>query len=250
MSQGNNESQYKKEYAEFIDLAAHDLDAPLRKMGVLVERLTQKLGAEQSKEVEGYVQRINAQLSDMRSVIDSLSALSHLNAGLGKTESSPVESVVEEAWWGLKQKVNDHEATIHTVGSSLPVLEGDREQYRRLFHELFTNSLRFRKKDETPRVEIYASPLSTEEKKAFGLDGGKAYFQLTVSDNGIGFRQEDAEKIFKPFVQLQGKSAFGGNGIGLAICKRIIDNHRGIIFAKSAEEAGARIIFILPQTIN
>jgi signal transduction histidine kinase len=250
MAQGNNEQQYKKEYAEFIDHAAHDLDAPLRKVAVLIERLTQKLDADQSKEVQGYVQRIHAQLSGMRSMIDSLADLSRISAGPGKIESFPVESIVEEAWWGLKQQVNDNHATIHTTGASLPVVEADREQYKRLFCELFSNSLRFRKKEETPRIEIYSSPLSMEEKKAFGLAPGKQYFQLTVSDNGIGFRQEDAEKIFKPFVQLHGKSAFSGNGIGLALCKRIIENHRGIIFAKSAEDAGARFIFILPQTIN
>ena len=250
MAQGNNEQLYKKEYAEFIDHAAHDLDAPLRKLTVLIERLTQKLGPEQSKDVADYVQRINAQLSGMRSMVDGLSALSHTSAGAGPTGPHAVESVIEEAWWELKQPVNEAGATIHSTGASLPVLDGDREQLKRLFHELFSNSLRFRKKDETARIEVYASPLSQEEKKAFGLDPANAYFQLTVEDNGIGFAQEDAEKIFKPFVQLHGKSAFSGNGIGLAICKRIIDNHRGIIFAKSAEDAGARFIFILPQTIN
>jgi signal transduction histidine kinase len=250
MRQDNNEEQYKKEYAEFIDLAAHDLDAPLRKLGVLIERLTQKLGPDQSKEVGDYVQRINGQLAGMRSMIDGLTNLSHVNTGLGTTGTCPIEPVIEEAWWELKQQVNEAEATIHTSGAALPELECDREQYKQLFHELFSNSLRFRKKDETPRIEIYASPLSPEEKKAFGLEPSKPYFQLTVADNGIGFRQEDAEKVFKPFVQLHGKSAFPGNGIGLAICKRIIDNHRGIIFARSAEDAGARFIFILPQTIN
>jgi signal transduction histidine kinase len=92
--------------------------------------------------------------------------------------------------------------------------------------------------------------MSREEKNACALPAEKDYFQFTVSDNGIGFKQEDAEKIFGPFVQLHGKSAFSGNGIGLALCKRIINNHRGIIFAKSTEDAGTRIIFTLPQTIN
>lgn len=250
MSQLKNEQQYKKEYAEFIDLAAHDLDAPLRKVTLLVERLVQKLNSEQANEVQTYIQRINAQLSDMRSLIDGLSNLSRLGTGPGKTESCSVEAIIEEAWWELKQHVNDNSATIHTVGGSLPGLEGNKEQLKQLFHELFSNSLRFRKQDEAPRIDIYAAPLTQEEGKAFDLPPGTQYFQFTVSDNGTGFRQEDAEKIFKPFVQLHGKSAFSGNGIGLALCKRIIENHRGIIFAKSAEDAGSRIIFILPQTIN
>ena len=119
-----------------------------------------------------------------------------------------------------------------------------------LFRQLFDNALRFRKKDQAPRVEVVAARLGPEEKTALGVQGVKEWWQFTVSDNGIGFTQEDAEKIFKPFVQLHGKSAFQGNGIGLALCRRIIDNHEGIIFAKSTQDAGTRIIFILPQTIN
>jgi light-regulated signal transduction histidine kinase (bacteriophytochrome) len=237
MLQESNAQQYKKEYAEFIDHAAHDLDAPLRKLGVLIERLTQKLGPDQSKEVEGYVQRIHSQLAGMRSIIDSLSGLSHVSAGLEQVESFPVERVIEEAWLELKETVNETGATIHTVKGSLPMVTGDKEQYRTLFRELFSNALKFRKKEETPKIEIDA--VAVEDS-----------WQFTVADNGIGFRQEDAEKIFKPFVQLQGKSESGGNGIGLAMCKAITDNHRGTIFATSTEYGGTRIIFILPQTIN
>jgi light-regulated signal transduction histidine kinase (bacteriophytochrome) len=241
--------QYKKDYAEFIDLAAHDLDAPLRKLTVLVDRLTQKIGKDLDKDAQGYVQRINSSIAGMRSMIDSLMKYSHLNAATLNIESCPMEAIVEEAWWELKRVVNDTGATIHKQ-SALPELEGDREQYRMLFLQLFDNALRFRKADQAPKVQVYASKLTKEEKTVLGVNDSTEWYQFTVEDNGIGFQQPDAEKIFKPFVQLHGKSAFQGNGIGLALSKRIIDNLEGTIFAKSTPDAGTRIIFILPQTIN
>jgi signal transduction histidine kinase len=127
------------------------------------------------------------------------------------------------------------------------VLQGDSEQYELLFKNLLSNAIRFCKKDKLPIIEIRSESLSTEEIKRFNLGEHKIYYRITIKDNGIGFGEEYSEIIFNPFVRLNGKSEYPGNGIGLSICKKIVENHHGIIYAEGDENSGARIVLILPQ---
>lgn len=251
--------RYKEEYAEFIDIAAHNLDAPLRKLSVLIERLTNpdshrdrasdnNMISHTDSHREGYITRIRTALDDMRSLIDSLATLSRVTTASLKVDHAPLETIVEHEWRELKMMTKDKFAILTT--SSLPVIEGDPLQYRHLFRELLENAMRFGRKDRRLEINISASPISGKEKMAFGLPAGTEYFKIVCKDNGIGFRQEYAEKIFRPFVRLHGKSEFPGNGIGLALCRSIVDNHRGVIYAESEENEGARFTILLPQTVN
>jgi len=256
--------RYKEEYAEFIDIAAHNLDAPLRKLSVLIERLTasdpdknrdeknrdnsQKSHPDNYREREAYITRIRTALDDMRSLIDSLATLSRVTTASLKIENAPLETIVEHEWRELKMMTRDKFAILTT--SSLPVITGDALQYRHLFREMLENAMRFSRKDKRLEINISAQPLSGKEKSTYGLPGGTEYYKIICKDNGIGFRQEYAEKIFRPFVRLHGKSEFPGNGIGLALCRSIVDNHRGVIYAESQENEGARFIILLPQTVN
>jgi signal transduction histidine kinase len=238
--------RYKEEYGEFIDIAAHNLDAPLRKLSVLMERLTHKYSKEE--ETQNYVLRIRACLDDMRSLIDSLAMLSRVSSASLKMETCILETMIDQEWHELKPLVKEKNATI-TV-SSLPVMEGDSSQYRYLIKNLLENAIRFSKKDIAPAIHITAQSMATKEKNAYGLKADANYYKIEFRDNGIGFRQEFAEKIFRPFVRLHGKSEYPGNGIGLALCRSIADNHRGVIYAESSENEGSRFILLLPQTIN
>lgn len=240
--------RYKEEYAEFIDIAAHNLDAPLRKLSVLIERLTSKQGNGNEEDLQGYITRIRTALDDMRSLIDSLATLSRVTTASLKVDNAPLETIVEHEWRELKMMTRDKFAILTT--SSLPVIEGDALQYRHLFRELLENAMRFSRKDRRLEINISAAPITGKEKTAYGLPVGTDYYKITCKDNGIGFRQEYAEKIFRPFVRLHGKSEFPGNGIGLALCRSIVDNHRGVIYAESAENEGARFTILLPQTVN
>ena len=237
---------YKKEYAEFIEIASHDLDAPLRKLSYLVEKVTSKYEKDPEEEVQTYVNKIETCLADMRSLIDSLAKLSRVTAD--KKESVPcnIETIVEDMFRELQQERNEEKATITL--SSLPVVEGDMMQYRQLFKNLFENAIRFSKKGVPATIRVSAELLSDEEKSFWGLQEDKNYFKIDVTDNGIGFKQEDAEKIFHPFVRLHGKSQFTGNGIGLAICRKITDIHHGIIYAEGRVDEGAKFILILPES--
>jgi light-regulated signal transduction histidine kinase (bacteriophytochrome) len=235
-------SNYQKDYAEFIELAAHDLDAPLRKLSVLIDRMVMRI--DPVTDIGDYNTRIQACLSDMRSMIDSLSVLAGFSSMVTKNDTCEIEKIITKTTNDL-QKQEQNKITI--TSSSLPVLQGDSEQYELLFKNLLANAIRFRKKDILPMIEIRSESLSTEEIKRFNLGEHKVYFRITIKDNGIGFRQDYSDIIFNPFVRLNGKSEYPGNGIGLSICKKIVENHHGIIYAEGDENSGARFVLILPQ---
>ena len=130
----------------------------------------------------------------------------------------------------------------------LPTLRGSEIQYKQLFKNLFENAIKFRQLNSIPSIQVITKPSTDQEKKLFGLEREKKYFTIEFRDNGIGFEEHNAEKIFEPFVRLHPKSEYEGNGLGLFICKKIVANHRGIIYALANEKEGARFMLILPET--
>lgn len=237
--------RYKQDYAEFIETAAHDLDAPLRKLSVLVEKVTIECESGRQENIRGYVPRINRCLADMRSLVDGLAMLSRIGLGAGTCTDFDLEAVVREALQDIGPFAEDKRARIAI--SALPLINGDRMQYRQLFKNVLQNALTFGKKDSLPVIDIQSEDLTNEEKLQRFPGNGKDYFKISITDNGIGFKQEYAEKIFRPFVRLHGKSEYTGNGIGLALCKRIAENHQGTIYAEGNEDTGARFVLIIPQ---
>ncbi|HMK26219.1 MAG TPA: ATP-binding protein [Chitinophagaceae bacterium] len=237
---------YKKEYAEFIEIASHDLDTPLRKLSYLVEKVTDKYKKDPEEEVQTYVKKIETCLADMRSMIDGLTKLYRVTADKRESVPCDLKTVVENVYRELQREGNEEKVAINF--SSLPVVEGDMMQYRQLFKNLFENAIRFRKKDIPATIRVHAESLADKEKSSWGLQQNKKYFKIDILDKGIGFKQEDAEKIFNPFVRLNGKSQFAGNGIGLAICRKITDIHHGIIYAEGRENEEAKFILILPES--
>jgi signal transduction histidine kinase len=235
---------YRKEYAEFIELAVHELDTPLRKLSVWFDKIStsSNLGEEETK----YLPRITVCINEMRSLINSLSNLAAFN--IAERANAPV-NLTE-----LVKKIAEDYPLLQEAGaltvSELPVLEGDPAQYELLFRNLLENAVRFRKNGTIPKVKIEASILPEEEGPAFLMKQDTAYYRITVSDEGIGFKPQFATDIFKPFVRLRGRAEFPGNGIGLALCKKIVENHEGIIYAEGLEKQGARIILILPISLN
>ena len=110
------------------------------------------------------------------------------------------------------------------------------------------NAIKFAKKNVPPKISITEDQISDEEKKIVPFPDGNNYHKIAICDKGIGFNQANAEKIFEPFIRLHSKSEYEGNGLGLAICKKIVSNHRGIIYAEGNENEGSRFVLILPET--
>jgi light-regulated signal transduction histidine kinase (bacteriophytochrome) len=129
----------------------------------------------------------------------------------------------------------------------LPEIEAVAIQMRQLFSNLVSNSLKFYKKDVPPVIQIASSKLTDEQKQFYKLDRKAEYVNVFYLDNGIGFEQVYAEKVFELFQRIHDRNQYEGSGIGLSICRKIVSNHRGLIFAFSEPGKGVTFQIILPQ---
>jgi len=238
---------YGKDYAEFIDLAAHDLDAPLRKISLLLERLSYKSKAGSVSDIDDYLSRIQANLSEMRFLLDSLTNLAKVNATTPEKMRCNPEIIVSEISDRWEDRFKKRKVML-TV-SPLPELVGDCGQLKQLFCNLLDNSIKF-SKEAGGNITVGSSSLTAEERRRYPLKYETTYGKITVTDNGIGFRDEYAEKIFEPFVRLNARSQYPGSGIGLSICRKIVENNNGIIYANGEEDKGANFTIILPQRLD
>lgn len=243
--ESNNSLAYcQQEKEEFIYIASHDLKAPLRKLSTFAERLAQKSMDVLSEEALSYLQRIEITIKGMQSLIDGLSVLSNINAEddfIKCDLNKLMDEVVKESAQIIKEK----NASISV--SSLPIIEAYPAQLKEVFKNLFDNSFTFQPEGQGPQINITSDLLTGEEKISFNLPVEKVYYQIKFQDNGIGFKQEYAEQILKPFERLHGRSAYPGNGLGLSISKKIINKHDGILYAQGNESAGSLFVLILPQ---
>ncbi|TXJ23598.1 MAG: HAMP domain-containing histidine kinase [Chitinophagaceae bacterium] len=242
----NQLTSFSTGYEEFIHYAAHDLDAPLRKLMVLVERMKEKIrpgtgGAE-------YLPRIESNVDDMRNMIEGLLKLAESYSSTATKHNTDIDEIVRGVIDSVRKKNAGREINVNL--DMLPVLEGDPEAYRLLFHNLLENAVRFSKKGSPVSISITSVEVTDEEKRKHLLQNGIIFYKITIRDKGIGFKQDDAEKIFLPFVRLHGKSEYPGSGIGLAICKKIIDRYHGVIYGEGIENEGAGIVLFLPQSLN
>ena len=130
--------------------------------------------------------------------------------------------------------------------STLPTLPGQPLQLSQLLGNLISNSLKFQKPGSIPRIKIESFEVDESERSEAGLEAGRKFVKITLSDNGVGFSEQDAEKIFGLFQRLHGRSEFEGTGIGLSICSQIVKNHHGVINAKGSSEKGAVFNIYLP----
>jgi light-regulated signal transduction histidine kinase (bacteriophytochrome) len=151
-----------------------------------------------------------------------------------------------------EQVMSDFEIIIEQTNAriesdKLPVIEAIFSQIQQLFANLISNALKFKRPGVAPVIKISSEVLSAADKQHFNLQDDNVYFKIDVKDNCIGFEQEYANKIFQIFQRLHGKVEYPGSGVGLAICKKIIENHRGIIYANSVVDEGSVFTIILPK---
>lgn len=239
---------YRKDYAEFLDLAVHELDSPLRKLNVLVEKLGEKYESGQVEQGRDYLKRAQASLLSIRSLIDSLYQLSLLDSEDMLLAECDTSGLMNEAISDVKSS-NRNKAFVFSQ-NTLPSVFGDVKQIRRLFREILDNATRFAGDKVEIRVDITSRSLTRAELEELHLSRERNYIKLVIQDNGIGFAKEDAQRIFEPFVRLNGRSEYPGNGVGLAICNKIVGKHHGIIYAEPNDYEGSSFHIILPQSLN
>ncbi|PZR34918.1 MAG: hypothetical protein DI538_15940 [Azospira oryzae] len=234
-----------KELEEFAYVASHDLQEPLRKISTFNERLKTKFGETLGADGNAYIDRIIASTENMKMLIDNLLEFSRLTRSSQVFANIDLNTVLQEVKQDQDLKIEETSAVI-TI-SDLPVIEAVYSEMKQLFNNLISNAIKFKSLDKAPVIEISSSLLDKKEKDEYHLPLDRVYHKIELRDNGIGFEVEYAERIFQIFQRLHGKTEYAGSGIGLAICKKITDNHEGLIFAKSDPGKGSVFVIILPE---
>jgi len=233
-----------KELEQFAYVASHDLQEPLRKISAFGELLNEQYKGKLEGDGELYLERIINASTRMRTLITDLLNYSRVsrNTISEKINLSEVLDFVKE---DIEILIKEKKALIHHT--PLPYVIGNTSEFRQLFQNLISNSLKFSKQGVQPVISISAQESSGEELTRLPTyDASKKYMSIRFVDNGIGFEEEYAEKIFVIFQRLHGKDSYEGTGIGLAICKKIAEKYGGTIFAKSGPGNGAVFTIVLP----
>ena len=234
------------ELEEFAYVASHDLQEPLRKISTFGERLRNRCGDQLSEEGTVYLNRMLASAENMRVLIDNLLDFSRVTRMQHPFVKTDIKTLVQQVVDELDLSIEDSHAFIDI--QPMPDIEVNPVQIKQLFRNLLTNALKFQRPGVPLRVSINSNKLGREEKEKMKLRSAGNYYKFVVSDNGIGFEEIYAERIFQLFQRLHGKAEYPGSGIGLAICKRIADNHAGMISATGAPDKGAAFTIILPES--
>ncbi|MBD2309425.1 response regulator [Chroococcidiopsis sp. FACHB-1243] len=244
------ETRYSQELArsnaelqQFASIASHDLQEPLRKIQAFGNRLQEKYGNVLNEQGADYIRRMQNAAQRMQILIDDLLVFSRITTRAQPFITVNLAKVAKEVLSDLEVLIQQTEAQVEL--SELPSIHADPLQMRQLLQNLIGNALKFRRKNEPPRVKIYSQIIDNREQLTENLLN--TYLcQITVEDNGIGFDQKYCDRIFQVFQRLHGRSEYEGTGIGLAICRKIVERHGGSIAAESMPSQGAKFIVMLP----
>jgi PAS domain S-box-containing protein len=217
---------------QFAYAASHDLQEPLRAMISFSQMLTRRYGGQLDSEADRFLDYIVSGAYRMKALIDSLLAYTRV-VNVETPPFAPVQLDVALHWATMNLRSVIEESRAIVTHDEMPVVMGDQVQLVQLFQNLIGNGIKYRKPDQQAHVHVSA-------------EAGPRECLVSVRDSGIGIRPEDADRIFGVFKRLHGKE-IPGTGIGLAICKRIVENHRGRIWVATEPDTGATFRFTIPR---
>jgi signal transduction histidine kinase/CHASE3 domain sensor protein len=232
---------------QFAYVASHDLQEPLRKIRAFGDRLAARYEDKLDEVGIEYITRMQQASARMQKLIEDLLSFSRISSGHEQFTRVDPTTVVNEVVDDIEGQILREKAKVGV--KPIPVINADRGQIRRLFQNLISNAIKFHKPGALPVAEISGSVISAAEaEKEFGFPVPEnSYVRIVVKDNGVGFDEKYADKIFNIFQRLHGRAEYEGTGIGLAICRKIMMNHRGYIRATSVINQGSEFILIFPD---
>ncbi len=228
---------------EYAHVASHDLKEPLRKISTFGDRLSRIQQSELNEEGRSYLQKIIDSSRRMQQLIDDLLSVSVISAEKTFVPYS-LPQLIDEVLSLLEYKIEEKNAVIKSDASQTLMMVPS--QFRQLFQNLLSNSLKFVRPDTIPLITIHTSELKPSEVQSYNLKNAPAYLRIVITDNGIGFQKHFSEQIFAIFQRLHSRKIYEGTGIGLAICRKIVENHGGVIFASGEVNKGAVFTIIVP----
>lgn len=228
---------------EFAHAASHDLKEPIRKVSVFSGRLKNSLSNRMQEDERKMFERMENATERMSLLVDDLLSYSHVTMTEFQMEEVDLNRKLRLVLADLELPIEEKKATVNI--EPLPVVKGYRRQLQQLFQNLVSNALKYSKPDQPPIITITSS-ITTGDKTPLKLPPRQQFHLIQVKDNGIGFEQENAERIFQMFHRLHGRTEYAGTGIGLAIAKKVVENHKGYIWAESEPGKGATFNVLLP----
>ncbi len=219
----------------FAHVASHDLKEPVRKIGIYAQMIRAEKSLPDNVKIIGKLEKIEQSAERLSKVIDGVLSYSSLSNEDAELKPVDLNKLFAEIKADLELLISEKKAEI--TASHLPVIEGAAVLLHQLFYNLIYNSLKFSKKDTPPLVRVEAS-IHREQKPEHVI--------IKITDNGIGFEENYAEKIFETFARLYSKDVYEGTGLGLSLCRKIVERHRGTITASGQPDIGAQFTITLP----
>ena len=232
---------------QFASIASHDLQEPLRKIQMFSNLLSEKLSGTLQPEDNNYLRKIERSARRMKNLIVDVLNYSKLSSNTNLFTQVDLNVLLRECFEDFELIIHERKAQIN-VGR-LPDIEANHGQMRQLFQNLISNALKFAIPKQPPLIEICGERINEKSFEAAQSENGQ-YCRIFFKDNGIGFDQKYVESIFGLFQRLHSKDSYEVTGIGLAITKKIIEKHNGLIRAEGTVGQGAVFSIILPLQQN
>lgn len=235
-----------KSLEAFAYATSHDLKQPIRKMQIFSGRLLTSANSKLDASEKDYLHRIQNASVRMQSLIDDLMNYSSLNSNKDLDAGVDLNELLSDVTASLEMEIKEKNVNIHL--DALPVVKGSKRQLQQLFQNLLENSIKYSKSSATNNIHVYSKKIKGIESpfELPAIEAGTSFHLIEVKDEGIGFDQQHAEKIFNMFIRLHTQQQYEGTGVGLSIALKAVENHHGYIKAWGEKGVGATFIILLP----